>query len=147
MKFSSPPLPGTSFAPRLGFCIVGIVSSSLMVGAELSKPFAKYLSISVMWSCRGTPQLVTSAPRLRFTFGKASAAVTLVGRLKYSEVLPPPFHLLPLSWSSSPCSVTATPTPPLPTTPARTLLPPFPRSTFGRYIKTRLSYARPPGHR
>jgi len=68
----------------------GILSSSLTVGAELSKPFAKYLSVSIMWSCRGTLRLVTSAPRLRFAFGKASAAVTLVGRLKCSEVLPPP---------------------------------------------------------
>jgi len=99
-----------------------------------------------MWSCRGTLWLLTSAPHLRFAFGEASAAVTLVGLLKCLEVLPPPI-LLPLpSWSSSPCSVTATPTPPLPTSPAGTLLPPFPRSTFGRYIKTHLGYARPPGH-
>jgi len=38
-----------------------------------------------MWSCQGTLRLVTSAPRLRFAFGKASAAVTLVGRLKCSD--------------------------------------------------------------
>jgi len=38
-----------------------------------------------MWSCRGILRLVTSAPRLRFAFGKASAAVTLVGRLKCSD--------------------------------------------------------------
>jgi len=35
-----------------------------------------------MWSCQGTLQLVTLALHLRFAFGKASAAVTLVGRLK-----------------------------------------------------------------
>ena len=38
-----------------------------------------------MWSCRGTLRLVTSAPRLRFSFGKSSAAVTLVGCLTSSE--------------------------------------------------------------
>ena len=54
-------------------------------------------------------------------------------------------HLLPIaSSSSSRWPVTATPTPPFPTSPAGTLLPPFPRSTFGRYIKTRLGYARHP---
>ena len=51
-----------------------------------------------MWSCRGTLQLVTSAPRLRFAFGKASAAVTLDGRLKCSDCPssshPPPSTLL-----------------------------------------------------
>ena len=56
-----------------------------MVRTELSKPFAKSLSVSIMWSCRGTLRLVTSAPRLRFAFGKASAAVTLVGCLKCSD--------------------------------------------------------------
>jgi len=70
--------------------MVGILPSSLTVGAELSKPFAKYHSVSVMWSCRGTLRLVTSAPRLHFAFGKALVVVTLVGRLKCSEVLPPP---------------------------------------------------------
>jgi len=43
-----------------------------------------------MWSFPGTLRLVTSAPRHRFAFAKASAEVTLVGRLKCSEVLPPP---------------------------------------------------------
>jgi len=85
----------------LRFCTVGILSSSLTVGPELSKPFAKYLSLSVMWSCRGTLQLVISAPRLRFAFGKALAAVTLVGRLQCSEVLPPPTSLPLPPWSSS----------------------------------------------
>jgi len=65
--------------------MVGILSSSCTVGAELSKPFAKYISVSIVWSCRGTLRLVTSAPHLRFAFGKASAAVTLVGRLKCSD--------------------------------------------------------------
>jgi len=65
--------------------MVGILSSSLTVGTELSKPFAKYLSVSIVWSCRGTLRLVTSAPRLRFAFRKASAAVTLVSRLKCSD--------------------------------------------------------------
>jgi len=69
-----------------------------MVGAKLSKPFAKYLSVSIMWSCRGTLRLVTAAPRPRFAFGKASATVTLVGRLKCSDCrsssLPPPSALL-----------------------------------------------------
>jgi len=88
VRFS--PLPRTSSAPRLGFSMVGILSSSLTVGAELSNPFAQYLSVSIMWSCRGTLRLVTSAPHLRFAFGKASAAVTLVGRLKCLDVLPPP---------------------------------------------------------
>jgi len=95
-----------------------------MVGAELSKPFAKYLSVSVMWSCRGTLRLVPSAPRLRFAFGKASAAVTLVSRLKCSEVLPPPIPLPLPSRFSSRCSVTATPTPLHPTPSAGTLLLP-----------------------
>jgi len=105
--------------------MVGILSSLLMVGAELSKPFAKYISVSIVWSCWGPLRLVTSAPRLHFAFGKAWAAVTLVGRLKCLEVLPPPIPLLLPSWSSSHCSVTATPTPPLPTFPAGTLLLPF----------------------
>ena len=77
-----------------------------------------------MSSCRGTLRLVTSAPHLPFAFGKASAAVTLVGRLKCLEVLPPPI-LLPLpSWSSSRGSVTATPILPRPTPSAGTLLLP-----------------------
>jgi len=83
-----------------------------------------------MWSCRGTLRFVTSAPHLRFAFGKASAAVTLVGRLKCLEVLPPPILLPVPSWSSSRCSVTATPIPPLPTPSASTLLlPPRGRSS------------------
>jgi len=95
----------------LRFCTVGILSSSLTVGAELSKPFAKYLSISIMWSCRGTLRLATSASRPHFAFGKASAAVTLVGRLKCLDCLPLPILAPPPSWSSSRCSVTATPFP------------------------------------
>jgi len=105
------PLTPHFLCTSLRFYTVSILSSSLMVGAELSKPFAKYPSVSVMWSCPGTLRLVTSAPRLRFTFGKASAAVTLVGRLKCSEVLSPHILLSPPSWSSSRCSVTATSTP------------------------------------
>jgi len=63
-----------------------------------------------MWFCRGTLRLVTSAPHPRFAFGKASAAVTLVGRLKCLDYLRP-HNLLSLpSWSSSRCSVTATST-------------------------------------
>jgi len=131
----------------LRFSTVGILSSSLTVAAELCKPLAKYLSVSVTWSSRGTLWLVSSAPRLHFAFRKASAAVTLVGRLKCLEVLPPSILLPVPSWSSSRCLVTATPTPPLPASPAGTLLPPFPRSTFGRYIKTRSGYPGPPGRR
>jgi len=69
-----------------------------------------------MWSCRGTLQLVTSASRPRFTFGKASAEVTLVSHLKHLDCLPLPIFLLQPSWSSSHCSVTATyfPLPPPP---------------------------------
>jgi len=77
-----------------------------------------------MWSCQGTLRLVTSAPCFRFAFGKALAAVTLVGRLKCSEFLP---HLISLplpSWFSSRCSVTATPIPSLPIPSASTLLLP-----------------------
>jgi len=65
-----------------------------------------------MLSCRGTLRLVTSAPHSRFTFGKASAAVTLVGRLKCLDYLPPHILLSPPSWSSSRCSITATSTTP-----------------------------------
>jgi len=83
-----------------------------------------------VWSCGGTLRLVTSAPRLRFAFGKASAGVTLVGRLKCSDCPSsshtPPSTLLvfvpllgysyihPLSWH---------------------LTAPLPRSIFGRYTK------------
>ena len=95
-----------------------------MVGTELSKPCAKFLSVSVMWSCRGTLRLVTSAPHPRFAFGKASAAVTLVGRLKCLDYLPLHNLLSPSAWSSSRCSVTATPTPPFPPPSAGTLLLP-----------------------
>jgi len=141
------PLPRTSFAPRLGFCTVGILSSSLTVGAELSKPFAKYLSVSIMWSCRGTLWLVTSAPRLHFAFGKASAAVTLVGRLKCSDCPssshPPPSTFLVLV----PLLGYSYTHPPLPTPLSWHLTAPLPRSIFGRYTKTRLGYARPPRHR
>jgi len=74
------------------------MSSSLTVGAEVSKPFVKYLSVSIVWSCQGTLRLVTTAPRLRFAFRKASATVTLVGRLKCSHCAssshPPPSTLL-----------------------------------------------------
>jgi len=69
-----------------------------MVGAELSTPIAKYLSVSIVWSCRGPLRLLTSAPHLRFAFRKPSAAVTLVGRLKCSDYPssshPPPSTLL-----------------------------------------------------
>ena len=146
MKFSSPHTPH-SLCTLLRFCTVGILSSSLTVGAELSKPFAKSLSVSIVWSCRGTLRLVTSAPRLRFAFGKASAAVTLVSRLKCSEVLPPPIPLPLPPWFSSRCSVTATPTPPSSHPLGWHLTALHPRSIFGRYTKTRLGYAPPPGRR
>jgi len=80
-----------------------------------------------MWCCRETLRLVASEPRLRFAFRKASATVTLVGHLKCLEVLPPPIPLALPSWSSSCCPVTATPSPPLPTSPAGTLMPHFHR--------------------
>jgi len=64
-----------------------------------------------MWSCRGTLRVVTSAPHLRFAFGNASAAVTLVGCLKCSAGLPAPIPLPVPSGFSSRCSVTATPIP------------------------------------
>jgi len=92
----------------LRFCMVSISLSSFTVGAELSKPFAKYLSVSARWSCQGTLRLVTSAPRARFAFGTAPAAVTLVRRLKRLESPALPILPLPPSWSSSHCSVTAT---------------------------------------
>jgi len=84
------PLTPHFLCSSLRFCTVGIPSSWLTVGAAFSKPFAKYLLVLVMWSCRGTLRLVTSAPHLCFPFGKASVAVTLVGRLKCLEVLSPP---------------------------------------------------------
>ena len=80
VRFS--PLTPHFLCASLRFCTVGIPFSSLTVGAELSQLFAKYLSLSIVWSCRGTLRLVTSAPHPRFAFGKASAAVTLIGRLK-----------------------------------------------------------------
>jgi len=139
------PLTPHFLCASLRFYTVGIPSSSLTVSTKLSKPFANYLSVSVTWSSQGTLCLLTSVPCLHFAFGEGSATVTLVGRLKCLKVLPPPI-LLPLpSWSSSYCPVTTTPTSPLPASPAGTLLPPFPQSSFGRYIKTRLGYARPPG--
>jgi len=142
------PLPRTSFAPRLGFArFSGISPPSLMVGAELSKPFAEYLSVSVMWSCRGTLRLVTSAPHPRFALGTAWAGVTLVGRLKCLDCLPPHIFLSPPSWASSRCSVTATPTPPSSHPLSWHLTASRLRSILGRYIKTRLGYARPPGRR
>jgi len=102
------------------------MSSSLTVGAELSKPFAKYLSVSIVWYCRGTLWLVTSAPCLRFAFGKASAAVTLVGRLKCSDCPssshPPPYTLLVFV----PLLGYGYTHPPLPTPSASTLLLPSP---------------------
>jgi len=66
-----------------------------------------------MWSYQGTLRLVTSAPHPHFAFGKASATVTLVGRHKCLDCLPPHILLSPPSWFSSRCSVTATSTPPL----------------------------------
>jgi len=128
-------------------CTVGILSPLLTVGAELSKPFAKYLSVSIVWSCRGTLRLVTSAPHVHFAFGKASAAVTRVGRLKCSEVLPPPIPIPLPSWFSSRCSLTATAIPPLPTPTAGTLMLPTQQSILGRYTKTRRGDARPTGRR
>jgi len=119
------PLTPHFLCTSLRFCTVGILSSSLTVGAKLSKPFGKYLSVLVMWSCRGTLRLVTSAPRLHFIFGKASAVVTLVGYLKCSEVLPPPILLTLPSWSSSRCPVTATPAPPSSHLPSWHLTAPF----------------------
>jgi len=111
MKFGSPPLPRTSFAPQLGFCTVGISLTSSSVGVQPSKPFATSLSTSITWPCRRTLRLVTSASRLCFACGNASAMVTLVGRLKRFNHLPLPILPPLLSWSSSHCSVTATPFP------------------------------------
>jgi len=117
-------LPFTPYfiCTSLRFGMVGILSSSLTVGAELSKPFAKYISVAIVWFCQGTLRLVTSAPRFRFTFGKASAALILVGRLKCSDCPssshPPPSTLLvfvPLRGYSYTH-------PPLPTPAAGTLL-------------------------
>jgi len=88
MKFGSPPLPCTSFAPRLGFCTVSISLSSFTVGTELSNHVAKYLSVSATWSYQATLRLVTSAPCPRCAFRKALAAVTLVGPLKRLDCLP-----------------------------------------------------------
>jgi len=65
----------------------------------------------------GTLRLVTSASRLRFAFEKTLAAVTLVSCLKRLDCLPFPIPPLSPSWSSSRCSVTATPFP----------LPPIPQ--------------------
>jgi len=107
VRFS--PLTPHFLYTSLRFCTVGISLSWFTVSAELSMLFAKYLSVSATWSCQGTLRLVTSASRLRFTFGKASAAVTLVGRLKRLNRLPLPLLPPPPSWSSSRCSVTATP--------------------------------------
>jgi len=109
VRFSS--LTPHSLCTSLRFCTVGISLSSFTVGAELTKAFAKYLSVSATWTCWGTLHLVTSASRLRFAFGKASAAVTLVGRLKRLDCHPLPILPPPPSWSSSRCSVTATPFP------------------------------------
>jgi len=105
------PLTPHFLCTSLRFCMVGISLSSFTVGTELSKPVAKYLSILATWSCRGTLRLVTSASRLRFAFGKASAAVTLVGHLKRLNCLPLPILSLSPSWSSSRYLVTATPSP------------------------------------
>jgi len=146
MKFGSPLTPHF-LCTSLRFCTVGILFSLLTVGAELSKPFAKYLSVSIMWSCRGTLRLVTSAPRLRFAFGKASAAVTLVGRLKCSDCPssshPPPSTLLVFVLLLGYSYTHPPPSHPL----SRHLTAPLPRSIFGRYTKTRLGYARPSGRR
>ena len=109
VRFS--PLTPHFLSTSLWFYTVGILLSSFTVGAEVSKPIAKYLSISATWSCQGTLQFVTSAARPRFAFGQLLAAVTLVGRLKRLDCLPLPVLHPPSSWSSSCCSVTATPFP------------------------------------
>jgi len=88
--------------------MVGIPFTSFIVGAELSKPFEKYLSVSTLWSCWGTLRLVASWPHACDAFGKASAAVTLVGLLKCLDES----CLHPSPWFSSHCSVTATLPPP-----------------------------------
>jgi len=122
MKFGFAPLTPHFLCTLLRFCTVGFSLSSFTVGTELSKPFAKYLSVSVMRSCWRTLRLVTSAPHLHFPFGKASAAVTLVGLHKRLDCLPLPIPPSTPSWSSSHCSVTATP---LPLSPPPQLAPYF----------------------
>jgi len=92
VRFS--PLTVHFLCTSLRFCTVGISLTLFTVGDELSKPFAKYLSVSAPWSFRGTIWLVTSASRAQFAFSKAWAAVTLVGHLKRLDCLPLPIPLL-----------------------------------------------------
>jgi len=106
VRFS--PITPHFLCTSLMFFRVGISLSLFTVGAELSKPFAKYLSASTTWSCRGTLWLVTSAYCPRFVFGKASAPVTLVGSLKRLDCLLLPILPLSPAWSLSRSAVTAT---------------------------------------
>jgi len=123
VRFS--PLTPHLVRTSLRFCTVGFSLSSFTVGVEHSKPFAKYLSVPVMRDCRGTLPLVTSACHLRFVFAKASAAVAIVARLKCLDSLPLPILPPPPSWSSSLCSVTATPSPLSPPPPLAPYCPLF----------------------
>jgi len=120
MKFGSPPLTPHLLCTSLRFGTVGIPLCSLTIGAELSKSFANYLSVSATLSCRGTLRLVTSASCLRFAFGQGSAAISLLGRRKRLDCPPLPILPPPPSWSSSRCSVTA---PPFPLSPPPQLAP------------------------
>jgi len=99
-----------------------------------------------MWFCQGTRWLVSSAPRHRFALGKSSAAVALVGRLKYLEVLPPPISLPLPSWFRLIARLPLLPSPFFPPPQLGPYCSP-PRTIFGRYTKTRIGYASPPGRR
>ena len=108
------PLPRTSFAPRLGFCTVGIPFSSFTVGAALSKPFAKYLSVSVTCVLSGNTSVSNFTASSRFRIRKS------IGRGHASRLFQAFGLALPLLlWYSSRGSVTANFL-----SLARTLLPP-----------------------
>jgi len=108
-----PPYP-TILCTLHRFCTVGIPFPSLTIGPELSKHFAKYLSVTTPCVLSGNGMACNFTPCLCFVFGKASATVTLVGCLKcldkfflHSPPIPPlpgtrpiarsPLHPLP-SW-------------------------------------------------
>ena len=79
------PLPHTFFAPGLGFAQWAFHSLPSQLALRLPSPLRSGFPSRLHVSCRRTRRLLTSRPRFRFVFRKASAAVVLVGHLKYLD--------------------------------------------------------------
>jgi len=154
MKFGTPPLTPLFLCTLLRFCSVGIPFPSLTVSAELSKPFAKYLSVSITCVLSGnTPvgNLMTSFSfciRKSLGRGHSSRSFQVFGLVLPTSTslgLPPiaRLQLYPPPHLAAYCPLSLHPTAQSP--PSLHPTAAHQRPTFGRYTKTPLGYTCPSG--